>query len=57
MIQVLEDRIFHLQGKNVSYVFFADGNGFLRHLYFGSKLCDLPVHLAQTAFFGGGGQL
>lgn len=52
MIQVFEDRIFHLQGKNVSYVFFADGHGFLRHLYFGSKLCDLPVHLAQTAFLG-----
>ena len=41
-----------MQGKNVSYVFFADGHGFLRHLYFGSKLCDLPVHLAQTAFLG-----
>lgn len=49
-----ETRTFHLQGKNVSYMFFADANGFLRHLYFGEKLplTEKPLYLAQTAYLG-----
>ncbi|MCM1290049.1 MAG: alpha-galactosidase [Corallococcus sp.] len=47
-------KTFHLQGKNVSYIFFADEHGFLRHLYFGEKLPteENARHLAQTAYLG-----
>lgn len=43
---------FHLQGKNVSYVFATDKHGFLRHLYFGEKLSsdENLTYLAQTAW-------
>lgn len=49
-----QTRTFHLQGKNVSYVFAADENGFLRHLYFGEKLSlkSNLLHLAATAYLG-----
>lgn len=49
-----ETQTFHLQGKNVSYIFAADTSGFLRHLYFGEKLplSENVLHLAQTAYLG-----
>lgn len=45
---------FHLNGKNTSYVFAADSNGFLRHLYFGEKLPaeENLLYLAAPAYLG-----
>ena len=49
-----ENRMFHLQSGNVSYVFFADRHGFLRHLYFGEAIPAQEdiLYLSQTAFLG-----
>lgn len=49
-----ENKMFHLQGKNISYVFAADSHGFLRHLYFGEKLTasDNLLYAAQSAYLG-----
>ncbi len=45
---------FHLQGKNVSYVFAVDSNGFLRHLHFGEKLPidDVLQYINTPSFLG-----
>ena len=39
----VQDGMFHLQGKNISYIMEVSKEGNLCHRYFGRKLCHLPV--------------
>ena len=48
MIQVLCDgRLFHLQTKNTSYVFFANPVGRLEHIYYGARVEDPATMLMR----------
>ena len=33
-----ESKIFYLDGKNITYAFFVNGNGYLEHLYYGKQI-------------------
>ncbi|MBR6075990.1 MAG: hypothetical protein IKP87_11860, partial [Victivallales bacterium] len=49
MIQVLCDgRLFHLQTKNTSYVFFANPFNRLEHIYYGARVEDPTTMLMRN---------
>ena len=48
-----ETRSFYLSGGNVSYVLHVDGEGYLKHLYWGAKVADGSI-LPQLDNYPGG---
>ena len=44
-------RRFHLRGANYSYVFEADGAGYLLHLYFGRRIADEDISFLAAPCF------
>ncbi len=46
-----ENNYFYLEGKDISYIFRIDNNGYLIHCYFGKKIKAYPTQIVPERFY------
>ncbi len=39
----VENNIFRIENNHLSYVIYLDGNGYLRHVYYGERIDDIDI--------------
>ena len=47
-----ESKIFYLDGKNITYAFFVNENGYLEHLYYGKQIGKDDIRLMRRTGTG-----